>query len=53
MKVQRDPQIRVNICWEVGDEKKCVTMSKEEAYVTRKWVEEQVGCVWWFQGLPD
>jgi len=53
MKVRRNPYIRVNICWEVGDEKKCAAMPKEEAYSTRKWVEEQGGVTWWFQGLPD
>lgn len=48
MKTKRDPDIKVNICWKVGKEKKCVTMSKEEAYVTRKWVEENNGVVFWF-----
>lgn len=51
MKVKKNPKIRVNICWEVGDEKKCVTMSKEEAYVTRKWVEENNGVVFWFSAV--
>ncbi len=49
MKVKRDPKIRVNICWEVGDEKKCVTLPKEEAYATREWVEREDGTVMWFQ----
>lgn len=53
MKKNKDPKIRVNMCWEVGDEKKCATLSKEEAYATRKWVEENNGSVWWFQALPD
>ncbi len=53
MKKKRDPQIRVNMCWEINEEKKCVTLTKDEAYVTRKWVEEQGGAVWWFQALPD
>ena len=48
MKTKRDPDIKVNICWEVGEEKKCVTMPKEEAYITRKWVEENNGVVFWF-----
>jgi hypothetical protein len=48
MKTKRDPDIKVNICWEVGKEKKCVTMPKEEAYVTRKWAEENNGVVFWF-----
>lgn len=49
MKVKRDPKIRVNICWEVGEEKKCVTLSKEEAYATRDWAEREGGVVFWFQ----
>ena len=51
MKVKRKPNIRVNICWEVGDEKKCVTMSREEAYATRKWVEANDGVVFWFAAV--
>jgi hypothetical protein len=53
MKINKDCKTLVNICWEVENIKKCVTMSKEEAYATRKWVEEQKGVVWWFQGLPE
>ena len=53
MKKYKDPDIRVNICWEVGDEKKCVTLPKAEAYATREWVEEQGGVVFWTQVLPD
>jgi len=53
VKKYREPYIRVNICWELGDEKKCVTLSKNDAYATRDWVEEQGGCVYWFQALPD
>ena len=53
MKKNKDPKIRVNMCWEVGDEKKCATLSKEEAYATRAWVEKNNGSVWWFQALPD
>lgn len=53
VKKYKEPYIRVNICWEVGDEKKCVTMSKEQAYATRDWVEKQGGCVFWFSPLED
>jgi hypothetical protein len=53
VKKYKEPQIRVNICWEVGDEKKCVTMSKSQAYATREWVDKQGGVVFWFQALPD
>ena len=53
MKCKKDPHIRVNMCWEVKDEKKCVTLSKNDALATRDWVEEQGGVVFWFQALPD
>ena len=53
MKKYKEPYIRVNICWQVGDEKKCATLSKEQAYATRDWVEKQDGVCFWFQALPD
>jgi hypothetical protein len=53
VKRNKDLRIRVNICYEVGDEKKCVTLSKEEAYATKKWVEDNNGVVFWTQVLPD
>lgn len=42
---------KVNVCWEVKDEKKCVTLSKEEAYATRDWVEKNNGVIWWWQAV--
>ena len=53
VKKYKEPRIRVNMCWQIGDDKKCVTLPKEHAYETRDWVEEQGGCVFWFQALPD
>ena len=53
MKKYKDPYIRVNICWEVDNEKKCVTLPKAEAYATREWVEKKGGVCFWFQALPD
>ena len=53
VKKYKEPYIRVNICYEVGNEKKCVTLSKEQAYATREWVEQQDGTTFWFQPLPD
>jgi hypothetical protein len=47
MKCKRDPKIKVNICWNVRDEKKCATLPKEEAYATRDWVEREGGVVYW------
>jgi hypothetical protein len=53
VKRSKDLKLRINMCWEVGDEKKCVTLSKEEAYATKKWVESNDGVVFWTQVLPD
>tara|TARA_R100001510_G_C7482096_1_gene93654 strand:+ start:304 stop:462 length:159 start_codon:yes stop_codon:yes gene_type:complete len=50
---KRDKKIRVNICWEVGKERKCETLDKNHAYALKKWVDEQNGCVFWFQALED
>lgn len=53
MKKYKEPSIRVNICWELDDERKCVTLNKSDAYATREWVEKNGGLVYWFQALPD
>lgn len=53
MKKYKEPYIRVNVCYEVGNEKKCVTLPKEQAYATRDWVERNKGVCFWFQALPD
>jgi hypothetical protein len=51
MKKYKEPQIYVNICYETENEKKCVTLPKEEAYATRDWVEENDGTVFWFNPI--
>jgi len=48
VKKYKEPRIRVNICWEVGEERKCVTLEKSDAYATREWVDKNNGCVYWF-----
>jgi len=53
MKKYKDPEVRVNMCWEIKNEKRCVTLKKNDAYTTRDWVESQDGTVFWFQALPD
>jgi hypothetical protein len=53
VKKYKEPYIRVNICWELGEERKCVTLDKSDAYKTREWVENNDGVVYWFQALPD
>lgn len=51
MKTNRDPDIYVDMCWEINKQRKCATLKKEEAYATKYWVEKNNGCVWWFAGL--
>ena len=53
MNKNKDKSIRVNVCWELGDNRKCETMQKEDAYKTRRWVEANNGFVFWFQALDD
>jgi hypothetical protein len=53
VKKHKDKPTRVNLCWQIGDEKKCVTLPREHAYETKDWVEEQGGVVFWSQVLPD
>lgn len=51
--MKKDKQIRVNICWELGAERKCETLNKDHAYATRKYIEDNDGVVFWFQPLDD
>jgi len=53
VKKYKEPRIRVNMCWELGEERKCATLDKSDAYKTREWVEKNDGVVYWFQALPD
>jgi hypothetical protein len=53
VKKHKDKPTRINMCWQIGDEKKCVTLPRDHAYETRDWVEEQGGVVFWSQVLPD
>jgi hypothetical protein len=51
--MKKDKSIRVNICWELKKERKCQTLSKDEAYALRKTIENNDGVVFWFQPLDD
>ena len=44
-------QPRVNICWEFEGERKCQTLSKDEAYALKKSMREQGGVVFWFDPI--
>ena len=49
--MKQDKDIKVNLCYELNKERKCQTLSKEDAYTTRKWVEGEGGFVWWFNPI--
>tara|TARA_R100000734_G_C3297533_1_gene88552 strand:+ start:284 stop:439 length:156 start_codon:yes stop_codon:yes gene_type:complete len=51
--MKKDQQQRVNICWQLKDERKCQTLLRDEAYALRKYVDNNDGCVFWFQALDD
>ena len=45
--------LRVNVCWEINKERQCKTMTKDEAYSLKAWLEENNGFTYWFQALDD
>jgi len=51
--MKKTKPIKVNICWELNNERKCETMSQDQAYATRKYCEKNNGVVFWFQPLED
>lgn len=53
MKANKEYKKRVNVCWEVGEERKCRTMSHDEAYALKRWLDENNGFTFWFQALDD
>ena len=50
---KKDKPIRVNVCWELGRNRKMRNHEKEDAYRTRRWVEANDGFIFWFQALDD
>ena len=53
MKTNKEYKKRVNVCWEIGEERACKTMSKDEAYALKQWLDENNGFTFWFQALDD
>lgn len=51
--MKNNQQLRVNICWELNEERKCETLNKEEAYAKRRYIEENNGVVFWFNPLDS
>lgn len=51
--MKKEYKKRVNVCWEVGDKRKCETMSKDDAYTLRAWLDKNNGFCFWFQALDD
>ena len=52
-KMKKDQTKRVNICWQLKDERKCQTLSRDEAYALKEYIDDNNGCVFWFQALDD
>lgn len=46
-------QPRVNICWEYEGERRCQTLSKDEAYALKKEMREKGGVVFWFDPIDN
>jgi hypothetical protein len=44
----RNPDIKVNICYELNDQRKCLTLHKVEANALKSAVENEGGVVWWY-----
>jgi len=44
---------RVNVCWEIGDHRECKTMTRNEAYALKAWLDENNGFTYWFQALDE
>lgn len=40
--------IRVNVCYELNDKTKCITLRNQEAYALKTAIENEGGVVWWF-----
>lgn len=51
--MKKEKPIRVNVCWELKDIRKCETLYKDEAYALKKHLEEVGGFCFWFQALDD
>jgi len=51
--MNKNKTIRVNVCWELNEERKCETLEKNHAYAKRDYIEENNGVVFWFQPLDD
>jgi hypothetical protein len=49
--VRKDPDITVNMCWDLNKERYCRTFQKKEAYALKREVESKGGTVWWWQAL--
>jgi len=49
----KNQNIQVNVCWELAKHRECKTMSKEEAYNLKNWLDENQGFCYWFQALDS
>tara|TARA_S200002703_G_scaffold147519_1_gene143410 strand:+ start:1987 stop:2142 length:156 start_codon:yes stop_codon:yes gene_type:complete len=51
--MKKDKLLRVNVCWEINKERRCETLSKDQAYALRKSIQKENGTIFWFQPLDD
>jgi hypothetical protein len=51
--MKKEKPIRVNVCWELKDIRKCETLPKDKAYALKKHLDEEGGFCFWFQALDD
>ncbi|MFZ9327602.1 MAG: hypothetical protein ACO24H_09150 [Polynucleobacter sp.] len=45
---KRRTDIKVNVCYELNDKTKCMTLRNQEAYALKTAIENEGGVVWWF-----
>ena len=50
---KKSSEYRVNVCWEIGDHRECKTMTRDEAYALKAWLDENNGFTYWFQALDE
>ena len=50
---RKSSECKVNVCWEIGDHRECKTMTRNEAYALKAWLDENNGFTYWFQALDE
>ena len=50
---RKSSECKVNVCWEIDDHRECKTMTRDEAYALKAWLDENNGFTYWFQALDE